>query len=305
MNLNIKNETDTLVSVILGIAENLGPKPTVENCIDPKTKFHILNNTYPKEDDCIKEIENFKNVLKKHNINVLRPNNNIQNLNQIFTRDISFVVEDKFFVPEIIKERNNEKNGINSIINNLRNDQKIIIPKNIKIEGGDIILNDKFVFIGYSENDKYINLKVSRTNKESLEYIQEQFPDKTIIGIKVIKNDKDHKNSILHLDCTMQPIGNKKIIIYENGIYHKKDLDTIYEIYGEKNLIKINQKEMYEGCSNIFSINKKTIVSDTTFTRLNKELERLNFLVEKVNYREISKFGGLFRCSTLPLERKS
>ena len=103
----------------------------------------------------------------------------------------------------------------------------------------------------------------------------------------------------------MQPIGNKKIIIYENGIYHKKDLDTIYDIYGEKNLIKINQKEMYEGCSNIFSINKKTIVSDTTFTRLNKELERLNFSVEKVNYREISKFGGLFRCSTLPLERKS
>ena len=36
-----------------------------------------------------------------------------------------------------------------------------------------------------------------------------------------------------------------------------------------------------------------------------KELERLNFSVEKVNYREISKFGGLFRCSTLPLERKS
>ena len=71
------------------------------------------------------------------------------------------------------------------------------------------------------------------------------------------------------------------------------------------NSLKINQKEMYEGCSNIFSINKKTIVSDTTFTRLNKELERLNFLVEKVNYREISKFGGLFRCSTLPLERKS
>ena len=53
MNLNVKNETDTLVSVVLGIADNLGPQPTVENCIDPKTKFHILNNTYPKEDDSV------------------------------------------------------------------------------------------------------------------------------------------------------------------------------------------------------------------------------------------------------------
>ena len=70
MNLNVKNETDTLVSVVLGIAENFDPKPTVENCIDPKTKFHLLNNTYPKEDDCIKEIENFKNVLKRHNITI-------------------------------------------------------------------------------------------------------------------------------------------------------------------------------------------------------------------------------------------
>ena len=151
---------------------------------------------------------------------------------------------------------NYKKNGINSIIDNLRNDQKIIIPKNIKIEGGDIILNNEFIFIGYTENNKYVNLKVSRTNKESLEYIQDQFPDKTIIGIKLIKNDKDPKNNILHLDCTMQPIGNKKIIIYENGIYDKKDRNTIYEIYGEKNLVKINQEEMYEGCSNIFSINK-------------------------------------------------
>ena len=74
MNLNIKNETDTLVSVVLGIAENLGPKPTVENCIDPKTKFHILNNTYPEEDDCIKEIENFcrnANIYPKFLLNKL------------------------------------------------------------------------------------------------------------------------------------------------------------------------------------------------------------------------------------------
>ena len=34
-----------------------------------------------------------------------------------------------------------------------------------------------------------------------------------------------------------------------------------------------------------------------------ERLKELNFLVEKIHYREISKFGGLFRCSTLPLNR--
>ena len=62
---------------------------------------------------------------------------------------------------------------------------------------------------------------------------------------------------------------------------------------------------MYEGCSNVFSINSKTIVSDVTFKKLNKKLEKLDYIVEKVYYREVSKFGGLFRCSTLPLKRVS
>ena len=57
------------------------------------------------------------------------------------------------------------------------------------------------------------------------------------------------------------------------------------------------------------SLNFKTkaapfsIVSDSTFTRLNSILKSLNIKVEEVYYREISKFGGLFRCSTLPINR--
>ena len=51
MGLNISNETDNLVSVILGIADEMGKKPDIDECIDPKTKYHIINNTYPKEED--------------------------------------------------------------------------------------------------------------------------------------------------------------------------------------------------------------------------------------------------------------
>ena len=305
MNLNIKNETDTLVSVILGIANDLGEIPALDKCIDPKTKFHIINNSYPKEKNCIKEINNFKNVLKKYNVNVLRPENNIKNLDQIFTRDISFVIENKFFIPEIIKERNEEKKGIKSIIDQLDKKQKIYIPNNIKIEGGDIILYNKYIFIGYTEKESDLNLKVSRTNKKSIKYIQKLFPNKKIIGIKLIKDDINPKKSILHLDCTMQPVGNNKLIIYEEGLSDKKDIKLIHKIFGQENLIKIDKEEMYEGCANIFSINKQTIVSDITFKKLNNKLEKLGFTLEKINYREISKFGGLFRCSTLPLERLS
>ena len=68
-------------------------------------------------------------------------------------------------------------------------------------------------------------------------------------------------------------------------------------------MIKINKEEMYQGFSNIFSINEETVISDSTFVRLNSILVNQGINVEKVYYREISKFGGLFRCSTLPLNR--
>ena len=45
MGLNIKNETGKLVTVVLGIAEDMGKPPSIEECIDPKTKENLINNT--------------------------------------------------------------------------------------------------------------------------------------------------------------------------------------------------------------------------------------------------------------------
>ena len=73
MNLNIINETDKLLSVILGIGDDMG-NTSADECIDPKTKFNLLNNTYPNESDCINEIKSFSNILKKYDVEVLRPN---------------------------------------------------------------------------------------------------------------------------------------------------------------------------------------------------------------------------------------
>ena len=60
----------------------------------------------------------------------------------------------------------------------------------------------------------------------------------------------------MHLDCAMQPVGENKIIIYEEGFKNKNDVCILNDIFGEKNFITINQEEMYEGCSNVFSIKK-------------------------------------------------
>ena len=280
----------------------MGPKPNIEDCIDPKTRESIINNQYPEEIKCINQIEAFEKVLKKYNIKVLRPDI-IRNLNQIFSRDIAFVIENKILVPEIIKERNDEKNGIFDIIDKIKKEDKIFLPKNIRIEGGDIILYNDYIFVGYTKEPAFSKFKVARTNSNGYQFIKDTFPNKKVVGFELIKNDYDPYSNILHLDCAMQPIGKNQLILYEKGLKNKKDIQFLYDLFKEKNIIKIDKNELFNLNTNIFSINRKTIVSNTSFISLNSKLEKLGYKIEKIKFDEISNFGGLFRCTTLPLER--
>ena len=62
--------------------------------------------------------------------------------------------------------------------------------------------------------------------------------------------------------------------------------------------------EMSKLYSNFLSIEKNIVISEKRFTRLNKWLRSLGIKVEEINYSEVAKLGGLFRCTTLPLFRK-
>ena len=64
---------------------------------------------------------------------------NIIGLNQIFARDIGFVIE-KFIIPNIIADRIEEVDAINHIINQFDPKNVITMPKNARAEGGDEFL---------------------------------------------------------------------------------------------------------------------------------------------------------------------
>ena len=83
-----------------------------------------------------------------------------------------------------------------------------------------------------------------------------------------------------------------------------RDADHLIDIFGKENVFEITTEEMYFMNSNVFSISEDVVVTEEHFTRLNKHLrEKWGMTVETVPYREISKMGGLLRCSTLPLRR--
>lgn len=303
LNLNVHNETSNLKTVYVGIADDFGNTPKKEDCYDPKSLFHVQNGTFPNQVDLINENKNFLGVLKKYGVTVLQPTN-ISNVNQIFVRDIAFVIGNFLIISNIVKNREKEMLALNDLYLRIKNEHIVFSPPDVRVEGGDVLLNNEHIFIGYSEDKDFQKYIVSRTNKNAISFIQKLFPNKNVVGFELNKSDIDAKKNALHLDCCFQPIGCNKAILYKKGFKHKKDINFLVNYFGEENIIEIDTEEMYNMNSNVFSLSEKIIVSDKSFTRLNLRLKELGFVVEEISYMETSKMEGLFRCSTMPLIRE-
>ncbi|MEL7146500.1 MAG: arginine deiminase-related protein [Bacteroidota bacterium] len=301
--LNVTDEVSPLEAVILGIADSFGGTPTLYNTYDPKSKQHIEAGTFPSQEVVRTEIEAFYAVLKKHHVEVYRPSE-INGLNQIFARDIGIVIGDQFIIPNIIKDRAEEIEGVQHLIDQIDPGHRIYAAENVKIEGGDIMPWKGHIFAGYSKSTDFEKYKVARTNEAGIRFLEKQFPDWEIHAFELNKSDSDPMVNALHLDCCFQPLGKGKAIIHKEGFKNQKDYQYLLDFFGEDNCFNISSKEMYEMNSNVFSISPDVVVSDKSFSRLNQWLTANGFNVEGVHYREIAKMEGLFRCSTLPLRRK-
>lgn len=303
MNLHVTNETSRLKAVILGTAISNGPTPTIEEAYDPKSLEHIKAGTYPKEEDMVKEMDAFEQVLKKYDVDVYRPQN-INDYNQIFSRDIGFVIDDIFIKANILPDRERELDAIQYIINRMDPNKVIRPPEEVHIEGGDVMLHNEHIFIGTYKGSDYKNYITARTNMHGVNFIKELFPHKIVKEFDLVKSKIEPRDNALHLDCCFQPVGKNKGIIYKSGFREEADYMYLVDLFGMENLFHITREEMYHMNSNVFSIDHNVVVVEQNFTRLSEWLESNAFIVEKIPYAEIAKQEGLLRCSTLPLIRE-
>ena len=302
LHLNIQNETSRLRSVVLGTAYHNGPSPTLAECYDPKSKLHVIAGTYPKEQDMISEMESVVKVFEKYDIEVFRPEV-IENYNQIFSRDIGFVIDDKFISANILPDRDQEITAIHHVLSQIPKENRISLPEECHVEGGDVMPWNDYIFIGTYSGKEYSEYITARTNSNAVKAIQELFPNKIVKSFELRKSNENAKENALHLDCCFQPIGKNMAILHKNGFLIEEEFEWLVNYFGKENVFEISKDEMYQMNSNVFSISEDVVVSEQNFTRLNLWLEAQGFTVEKVPYQEIAKQEGLLRCSTLPLVR--
>lgn len=302
LKLNVKNETSRLRAVILGTAESNGPTPLEHEAYDPKSLEHIKAGTYPTEADMVKEMEALNNIFLKYDVKVYRPEV-IKDYNQIFSRDIGFVIDDFFIKANILPDRDRELEAIQYVIDQMNPSKVVRPPEEVHIEGGDVILWDDHIFIGTYKGDDYKDYITARTNMQGVNFIREMFPNKKVKEFDLIKSRVEPRDNALHLDCCFQPVGKGKAVIYKHGFRDLKDYEYLVNLFGPENLFDIEREEMYSMTSNFFSIAEDVVVIEKNFTRLKNWLVANGFTAEEVPYAEISKQEGLLRCSTLPLIR--
>lgn len=302
MNLNVKNETSRLRAVVLGTAESVGGTPNLSDAYDPKSVEHIKAGTYPKEEDMLKELEAVNKVFQKYGVEVFRPKV-IRDYNQIFTRDIGFVIDDKFIKANILPDREQEIEAISHVLQTINKEKIIKLPEDAHVEGGDVMLQNEYIFVGTYYGEDYPDFITARTNLKAVEYLRELFPNKKVKSFNLRKSNTEPRDNALHLDCCFQPVGKDKAIIYKGGFLDEAEYQWLVDFFGKENVFEITRDEMYNMFSNVFSISKDVVISERKFTRLNTWLRENGITVEEVPYAEVAKQEGLLRCSTLPLIR--
>jgi len=298
----VKDETAPLKAVIVGRATSNGPTPSIDEAYDPKSIEHLKAGTYPAESDMIREIEGLAEKLKSLGVEVYRPEL-IENYNQIFSRDIGFVVDDTFVYSNILPDREDELAAVKQILDLFDPSKILSPPEEVHVEGGDVMPHKEFLFVGTYLQEDYRSYITARTNKAAVDWLGETFTDREVKAFELKKSNTDPYTNALHLDCCFQPVGEKYAIIHKDGFLHEQDAEWLINYFEKENVFEISAEEMYAMNSNIFSVAPDLVISDVRFNRLNHWLNDKGIRVEAIPYEEIAKQEGLLRCSTLPLIR--
>ena len=282
MEVLVNNEYSKLKKVVVSSANYYDPAQLAIN--NETIKYYAENGGVPTKEDILKEQKNFWDKLRELGIDVLVADQVEGAKGQMFTRDLAFVIGNKFFISNMRKEnRKNAINGWEKIIKEMNGDNVIKVPSDIYLEGGDVLVDNKTIYVGISE----------RTNMDGVEFLQKVLgSDYSVIPLKL-------KPKFLHLDVVFTIVNPNLALVYKEGLE-----EDSYKLLENYNKIEITEQEQFELGTNVFVVDQNTILVNSNHKRIASEIEKNNINVILLDMAETAKDGGAFRCTTCPIERR-
>lgn len=269
MKIGINNEKDTLKSCLL--------------CYPAKYRITNRSNKFYNEVDydiALNQYNKYVNYLIKNNVKPIFIDTT-KSSKQVYEKDVAFIIEDILFISKMsLKERQEEIEPIRKLAFE-ENLNHYIMQNNI--EGGDVAVGDKVVFVGLS----------SRTNLKGIEELKKVIKEK---GIKKEVIPINFDNSKLHLDCVFSLLGKDSALI-SPYVYDREIIENYI-----KNIIEVTREEADEFATNLVYLGEDKLV--TSNISIGNKLSELGYDVEVIDYSEIVKGGGSIDCCTLALLRE-
>lgn len=199
---------------------------------------------------------------------------------QMFTRDIGFTIGEHFYVSNLAKDiRKNEVEALKKYLEREGTPYRTI-PEGC-IEGGDVMVHAPFVFVGLSQ----------RTDYQAVRALQEMAgKDWRVVPIQLASN-------VLHLDCVMSIVSEKLMIWCPDLILSNEEF--LEEIFPKQ--ISISSNEAFHLAANILMINPENALVEQRHKRLCEQLAEHGINAHGLDWNEIKKLGGLFRCASCPI----
>lgn len=271
------NEYDNLKHVVVVSPDYMQIKEVIN-----QTQRHYLEENI-NIDKAMEQHQQFVQTLESQGTNVIKLVPKEELNEQVFTRDIGFTIGNQFYLSTMEKEiRKPEVNVLRDWLEARK------LPYNKieghSIEGGDVLIDNSIVWLGSS----------SRTSKKAMGILQKSLPDFEIKPIKF-------KDELLHLDCVFNIISEDTALIASSGV----DPESVALLREHYDLIDVNEDEQFKMGTNVLSIGNKRVIALPENKRINNELAKRGYKILEVEFSEIIKSGGSFRCCSLPLERES
>ncbi|MFC5601852.1 dimethylarginine dimethylaminohydrolase family protein [Sporosarcina koreensis] len=247
----------------------------------------VINDTQKQYADenidvelAMKQHREFEKLLLEHGVEVITLPSSEQFPEQVFTRDIGFTVGEEIFVSEMASDiRKGEEEALEEFLE----DEDIPYQTTTdRVEGGDVIVDRDKVYVGIS----------SRTSDEAVRNLQRDLPKHNIIRVPF--NEK-----YLHLDCVFNILSPEIGLIFPDAL----SADMVEKLSQTYKLIEVSPEEQFTMGTNVLSIGGGKVFSLPQNENVNTAMRAHGFEVIEVDFSEIIKSGGSFRCCSMPLER--
>jgi glycine amidinotransferase len=318
--LSVNHEWGKLEEVILGTAEYLtipGYFRTIDLGFgyDPENRDKIINyggvpleTADPADYGMIKhQIDTLATVLEDRGIRVYRPEPSklspeemdfMADLQKgstfLFSRDPTIVIGNRIIeaslkLPMRVKETFTARRIIQTILKE-SDAEYTAVPSvspafgdnGIYLEGGDVILNGRDIYVGNSGN---------ASSEAGIEWLQNYLGSEyNVQEIKV----KDFQ----HLDCVLSLIRPGLGLICPEAI-----VGELPPSLKDWEFIRVSLEEARKLACNVLVLDEQTVIIDKRFGWLGDELRKRGEVVIEIPYDAVAEFGGGFRSSHHPIRR--